>query len=295
VRIALVAALWAAGVLALGFLFPWLKEGHDVDELPLFAGMTIGLALLAFVAWKALRARPPLLAAGLLGLLLPLAAYGLLTLDILWDEWRGRSLARGARIVSVREAPIEWAGFDGPVGLRLEIELEHQVRLEGNLYPPKLRMGDVAVPGRRDYFGRMFGGSEAAFLHQPVFQFAGRWNEQPSLQGSPARLSYDLYPWKVNSYDAGRRVCFGRWDAERALSSGPGTELSACWMFAGRGGVYVDLSAPLTAELRARSRYQGRRDEWEALVRRLDPRSLPERGFVSCEDPSGDRCFCRPG
>jgi hypothetical protein len=295
VKIALVCVLWLLGLAALGLLFPWLKEGHDVEELPLFAGMTAGLLALAFVAWKALRARPPLLVAGLLGLSAPLAAYAFLTLDIVGDEWRGRSLAKSLRITSVRETPIEWPGVDGPVGLRLEIELQHDIRMPGNLYAPKLRMGSAAVPTRRDYFfGPAFGGSEAAFLQQPVFQYAGRWQEQPSLTGSPAKLSYDLYPWKVQSYEAGRRVCFGKWDAERALASAPGSELGACWMFAGRGGTYVDMSGSLTAELRGKSRYQGRREEWEALLRRLEPASLAARGWSACDDAqTGDRCYCR--
>jgi hypothetical protein len=294
-RLAFVCLLWALGALALGFLFPWLKEGHDVEQLPLFAGVAAGLGVLVLAAWKGLRGKPLLLAAGLLGLLPPLAAYGLLTLGLLADEWRGRSLARSLRITSLRETPIEWPGFDGPVGLRLEIELQHGIRMPGNLYAPKLRMAGADVPTRRDYFfGPAFGGYEAGFLQQPVFQHAGRWHGQPELQGSPARLSFDLYPWKVQRYEAGRKVCFGKWDAERVLGSAAGEQLGACWMFAGRGGIYVDVSAPLTAELRARSSYQGRREEWEKLLRRLEPASLLAHGFQPCGDEqSGDRCYCR--
>lgn len=127
----------------------------------------------------------------------------------------------------------------------------------------------------------------------PVFQYVGRWEEYPELEGSPAKLSFDLYPWKVQRYEAGRKVCFSKWDTERRLPSAPGEELAACWMFAGRGGAYADMSAPLTAALRAGSRYQGRRAEWEALLGRLEPQSLLAHGFAACGDEqSGERCYC---
>lgn len=294
-KIALVVALLALSALALLFLLPWLKEGYGIEELPIFAGVLLGLIALAVLGWLGLRAKPLLLAAGLGCLALPLLAYALVAGDVIADEWRGRALSRSVRILSFRETPIEWPGFDGPVGLRLEIELQHDVRMLGNLYSPKLRMAGAEVPTRRDYFfGPALGGVDDAFLQVPVFQSIGK--EPPELKGSPARLAFDLYPWKVQRYESGRKVCFTKWDAERVLASAPGEDLAACWMFAGRGGAYADMSAPLTAALRSGSRFQGRRAEWEALLGRLEPAGLAAHGFAPCGDePAGERCYCGPG
>jgi hypothetical protein len=294
VRIALVVVLLALAVLSLLFLLPSLKEGYDVEELALFGAVLLGLIALVGLAWLGLRGKPALLAVSLAGLSLPLVAYSLLVADIAVDEWRGRQLSRSVRILSLRETPIEWPGFDGPVGVRLEIELQHEVRIPGNLYAPKLRMAGPALPTRRDYFfGPAFGGIDNAFLQAPVFQNVGKPGEPLELNGSPARLSFDLYPWKVQRYEAGRKLCFGKWDAERVLPSAPGEELAACWMFAGRGGAYVDMSAPLTEALRARSRFQGKRAEWEALLGRLEPAGLAAHGFAPCGDAqAGERCYC---
>jgi hypothetical protein len=58
----------------------------------------------------------------------------------------------------------------------------------------------------------------------------------------------------------------------------------------------VDLSAPLTAALRARSALEGNPAAWERLVRRLEPPGLAAAGFVPCApapDRGGQHCLCR--
>src|SRR5262245_8765322 len=138
---------------ALVLLLPWLKEGYGIEELPLFASVAGGLAVLGTL-WAVLTrgVSPSVRAAGLVPVALALAAYTLLVGRLLWNEADGRRLARTVRIARLDEQEIVWPEFDGPVGLRLEIDLEHGVHREGTLFPPKVLMGPRGPVDRRSYF-----------------------------------------------------------------------------------------------------------------------------------------------
>ena len=59
----------------------------------------------------------------------------------------GLWLARSLEITAYRETAIEWPGFDGPVGLKIEIAVQHDFTPDGLVYPPEIRMGpDIEVP-----------------------------------------------------------------------------------------------------------------------------------------------------
>src|SRR5688500_915122 len=154
IRILLLVAILPASLLSLLFLLPWLKEGFDVDELPMFAGIAGALALAAALWWLVHRGtRGTAFALGLLALLLPLAAYSLLAVRLAVNEWRGRRMERALRVVSIREAAITWPGIPDPVGVRLDIELEHDIGVEGSLLAPRVIMGRDPWPSRHDYWG----------------------------------------------------------------------------------------------------------------------------------------------
>jgi len=289
----LVVALLAAG--ALLFLLPWLKEGYDVHELPLFTGIAAGLALLALVFGRLTRTTPALCATGLALLLPALAAYVLICARLAWNETQGRRLARTVRVERLAEAEIRWPGFDGPVGLRIEVDLSHAVRRPGALFPPKLLMGSRPLD-RRAYFFGVFDDWARGFLAVPLFQDS----PSPGLEsGSPTRLAYELYPGLVHRA-VPSEVCLAEGPARAEpghIVYAEGGDLTASWLFVASGGLSVDLSTPLTEALRRESRFQGRPHEWQALLQRLEPRGLEGAGFKPCVSPpphAGAVCYCRP-
>jgi hypothetical protein len=292
--VALLAVALASAV-ALLLLLPFLKEGYDVDELPLFAGIAAGLAVLALGFGRLTRKAPALCATGLALLLPSLAAYLLLSARLVWNEARGRWLARTVRVERLTETEIRWPGFDGPVGLRIEVGLSHAVRRRGVLFPPKVLM-DSRRLDRRDYFFGVFDDWARGFLAVPLFQDS----PSPSLESrSPLRVAYDLYPGLVQRALPGE-VCLAEGPARAEpgrIVYAEGDQLAASWVFVGTGGPYVDLSAPLTQALRRESRFQGHPAEWQALLHRLEPKGLEGAGFQPCLDPApraGEVCYCRP-
>jgi hypothetical protein len=289
----------AISALALVFLLPWLKEGFDSDELPLFSGIALGLLLLGGLHWVVERGRRALLSVGLGALAVSFLVYVALSVRIAWNEWEGERLAGTVRIVSLRETEVRLPGVAGPVGLRLDIELEHSIGRVGNLFTPKVTMGQDPQLDRQDYFYGALDRGVDAFLGAPPFE-AGRPSDRLLLR-QPGRIhiQYELLPsWLARR--EGSTICL----ADRPLGRGDrippptGGDLGASWFFAGSGGVYVDLSPALTEALRRSSRFQGHPEEWKAMLARLQPASLSAAGYTPCPPrssaPPATGCFCPP-
>ena len=140
-RVLLFVLLCIASVTALLLLLPWLKEGYDIEELPQFLGVVAILVVLGLGFWAACRRAPALRVAGLAILGLSLAAYVLLSARLVVNEIRGRILTSRMRIARLQESSIVWPGIEGPVGLRIEVDLESGFGMAGNLFPPQILMG----------------------------------------------------------------------------------------------------------------------------------------------------------
>src|SRR5262245_10308817 len=141
-RIALFVIVVVAAALASLFLLPWLKEGHDIEELLLFAGVAAGLAVLGLAFWAVNRKDPGVLfALGATARAVPLIAYACLSRRLVWNEWQGRRMARSVTVVAIRETEILWARLDGPVGIRIEVDLEHAIGRRGFATSPRVLMG----------------------------------------------------------------------------------------------------------------------------------------------------------
>ncbi len=298
-RAILLVVLALGGLAALVFLLPWLKEGFGIEELPLFAGIAVGL-LAALALWVRLHRahRGPTFWAGAVLAAVPLVAYGALAVGVSVDEWRGRRLARTVRVVSLTESEILWPGLMEPIGVRLEIEIEHAIGLQGNLFAPRIVMGADPRPAYRDYFAGALNPGVDPMLWSPVFELGGPPRDVVARPGR-VRLGYDMFASAL-AQRAGDALCLlGR-------ASGPtggrtavpdGGNLGAAWFFAAEGGVIVDMSGPLTEALRRGSRLQGRADAWRALLERLEPAGLEATGFTRCAPPgvaSGEPCYCPP-
>jgi hypothetical protein len=185
------------------------------------------------------------------------------------------------------------------VGLRLEIEVEHAIGLEGNLFPPKVVMGADPRPTAADYwFGPLDRGVDA-FLSTPLFEVdRPRPAREVFLHPGRTRLVYELFPSTLDRRE-GQALCVhatvGRAGYD-GLSTTPGTHLGAAWFFAAPGGLYVDLGGPLTDALRRWSSYEGKAADWTGLMRSLDPPALAAADYGPCPPTRHhvETCYCPP-
>lgn len=298
-RIALLVVVACASALASLFLLPWLKEGHDIEELPLFLSIAAALAVLGLAWWAVNRGAPgALFALGATALAVPLLAYGYLSLRLVWNEWEGRRLARTVTVVAIRETEIRWPRLDGPVGIRLEVHTEHAIGRRGFATSPRILMGADPRPDRRDYYFGPFDHGVDDFLERPIYELPAPETSVFAASGRTT-IAYELFPGALQRRD-GSAVCLvdPRLRPGRQTPAIPsGSDLGAAWFFVAEGGPYVDLSAPLTEALRRGSRLQGDPRAWSAMMRRLEPGSLEGAGYTRCTPPRPgqfEACYCPP-
>jgi hypothetical protein len=146
-RILFFVALVAIAAIALLLLLPGLKEGVSQEELPALIGGVGLFLLLAFLWWfmsgRSLR-RSVL---GWMVLALPTAAYLAQAGQLIAANVEGLHLARSVSIEAYQETPIEWPGFDGPVGLTISFDLVHPEDVSALILPPEIRMGpELEIP-----------------------------------------------------------------------------------------------------------------------------------------------------
>ncbi len=316
-QILLFAVLCGSSALALLLLFPGLKEGAGRDELPLYIGTLAGLMAIGAAWWFASRHRLAR-AAGLFVLAGPMLGHGVLSVSIVAAQFEGARLASSVEIVGYRESPIAWRGFDGPVGLQIEVDLRHPEAVRGLIYPPEIRMGpwidiraaELAASHRAGagYFrppDSLPSASNLALMKSVLFQPTDR---EPAYQdfaaGEVTRLTYRLYPGMIAYLDEPEQICLasetpglpvcaeGRRPEEgcrRADRPGvarqpysQGDDLTALWFVAGRFDMVADLSTKLTDTIRRESALQKDSEKWRAMQRRLDPDVLPAAGYDLC-------------
>lgn len=307
-RLAALLVLIVVAGAALLLTVLWGKEGFGQEDLPLCAAGLLVLAGAGTAWWLLCRrvvppASGPLFGVGVGVLVLPALLYTMFGVRTAINTVRGAWLSRHASLTSYRETPITWPGFDGPVGLALELDLHVPARLEGNLLAPRVALGGPAGFTARDYFSTLFYRLEGRVLTQPVFQAVDPVVERSRLaSGGPVHLVYRLYPGYVRRLEPGTRVCIDTAAVSRAgreRESEGNRDLGASWFFAAAGALTVDLSRPLTTTLRARSPWARKPAAWDSLLRRLTPPALLAAGFAACGDDvqawSGEQCWCRAG
>ena len=293
IRIALVLATLLLAAAALVFLLPSLKEGYGIEELPLFLGITAPLALLALL-W--LRAKPGTLrATALAAIALPLLAYTLLDAKIAFNVGYGWHLARQTKITSFQSTPILWPGFDGPVGLHVELDLAHPSISEGNLFTPKLAMTSKRSSTAREYF-TLLSEYRRVVLMPPIYPFVEATPRNVFQHARAVHLSYDLYPSTVCRLDSSRMLCFSKSRPERPVYA-DGEQLVASWFFVSSRGAYGDISEALSERVRSSGLFSQGTKEWLELVKRTEPAALTRVGYQVCADSikkdSSQDCYCR--
>ena len=140
-------ALVVVSALGLVFLFPMMKEGTSLGELPLLlSGM--GFFVLLGALWWLARGRSLRKAAVAWAILtVPCLTYAALAGSRITAYFDGLRLAKDVAIETFSEAPIHWPGFDGPVGLSIQFQLVHPDGISALILPPEIRMGPaIEVP-----------------------------------------------------------------------------------------------------------------------------------------------------
>jgi len=246
-----IVVLSALGLLG---LLPFAKEGLSQDLVPAFLGGIAAFLVLGLLWWLAVR-RSLLKALPLwIVLALPVLAYAAATVGLLWAQFNGSRIGKTARIENYSEAPIQWPGFQGPVGWRIAFDLRHPEDLRGLIVPPEVRMGpSVAIPRDRLAATRTNGSGTfkssylaeeyppLALLKTVLFQrrhgtsgaaeAEGAWSAARRFDSSGrTALEYHLYPGVVDFLDGSDRLCLAAWSPGIA-DCGPGERAeSGCRM-----------------------------------------------------------------
>lgn len=301
-KIVVFILICAAVVLAaLGVvLFPVREPGTAALRAFLAILLFAGLAYTWYRLNRRVPTEPQFYVAGLVLVLLPLAwflfsagtngyVYGKI---LLFD--------RQLSLENYSEEPIVWDGFDGPVGLRVQLELKHPVAIEGYLRNPKLLLGNAAVPAletpRKSYW---------SYCSEPVKDLvscltAPLWpmREFPALADAESTLiTYELYPSNLFYLESPQRLCLktrqpyitGNFEVQ---------SVTALWHLVGSGRD-VDLSRRFSRLLQAQSAALKDGEQVEQWLLRMQSGSLLAAGYENCEIKQAIRyneeteCYCR--
>ena len=320
VRIIFFLSLCMAAAIAMLLLFPGLKEGTSQSELPLYLGTAGGLAVFAFAWWFVCGKSRAKTIVGCLVLALPFGLHLLLTALLILANIEGRRLPGRVTITDYRETPIQWPGFDGPVGLDVELELTHPKGTKGVIYAPEIRMSPALTIPRSVAFSTLTSGGgyfKDGYLEQPVgdlailksvlFQelYPERFANRRFEPGERTRLTYHLFPGTLETLVSEDKICLASESfglpacaeaqapetgcapaARRRTVTNPilhdGAELHALWLVAGAYDMVADISPLLNDQLRNKSQLQGNPDIWAGIMRRLEPASLTRAGYRLC-------------
>ena len=225
-------ALLIAAAFALLLSFPFLKEGSSWSEIPLYLGIVGSCVAVGAVWWvvSGFSWRRALL--GWFVLLVPIAAHLSLAGGLVFDRFQGERDARRTAIVTYSEEAIVWPGFDGPVGVKIDLDLAHPEGMTQRLIdPPEIRMGpELDIPydrlsatqtGGSGYFKDTYlehkTGNLALLktvLNQRVFEnpAAGqeslKWNASARFDADgTTRLTYFLLPGIVDTLGSQNHIC----------------------------------------------------------------------------------------
>lgn len=313
----IVLCLAAAGGLVL--LFPGAKEGYGWSDLPLLLGNAGALFALAGLWWLIAGRSVRKATIGWAILAIPIALTLAVIVLLLAARFQGARLAESLRIEHYAEAPIDWPGFDGPVGMEIAITLRHPAGANALIAPPEIRMSPaIGIPADRLYATRTNGAGyfkdyylkektgPVTLLKSVLFQglYPERFASRKFEAGGITKLRYHLHPGTVALLENRDRLCLASRSAgvprcapgvkpeTGCLKAGwpritepvytVGRDLTALWLAAGGNGMFADFSAQLTETLRKSSALQNDPDAWRAMQQRFEPASLKRAGYSVC-------------
>ena len=285
-----------------------------------------GLLALSIIWWFVSGRNWTFAVLGWLVLAVPFSAHALWQGTTLIADRKGVTVSRRMAIENFRETPIFWDGFDGPVGLTIELDLVHPPGLEGLVFTPQIRMApayDIAaedLQSSRTFSGGYFKDwhigedvGDLTLLKPVVFQRLYMDNppdhDIDALDASGrTHLIYRLHPGTVSLLESHAKICLANLsfglpacapdqDATAGCAGkntgkvtevtyNIGADLNALWTASGRSFRNSDISGLITQALQAHSSLQGDSVAWTALQQRFEPAGLEAAGYRLC--PPGE-------
>jgi len=284
--------------LTLYALLPLLKEGWPTES-PLYTLGVVALLLALLVSWRRVHAgKPTAKGAGYtIGLALvgvPLLFYGFVGLMLAYRAALGFLFDRNVAITGYHTSLIRWDGFDGPVGVRLIVDIDVPFSMQGSFLEPKIGVAPTVEerlsPFRRYY---QYCGSPYPCLAAPRMPYRPATNNAPRLARGPLRVTYDLLPGSVAYLENPSRLCTKQ---ESGDSTYPLKDsVRASWLFASDGNVVIDLSDRLTERIANDDAITWTPTLLQAMYRQFDEKRLLRVGYRRCElRVSSASCYCRP-
>lgn len=261
-------------------------------------------------------------ALGWLVLAVPFSAHVIWQGTTLIADHRGANLPSRMAVENYRETPIFWDGFDGPVGLMIELDLVHPPGLEGLVFTPQVRMApayDIAAEDLQS--SRTFSGGYFRDWHigekigdltllKPVL-FPTLYKDNPPDHdfdrfdaSGRTHLIYRLHPGTVDLLESHAKICLatpsfglptcapdqdatdgcvGKYTRKVTdVTYNIGTELNALWTASGRYFRNADLGQLLAHTLQEHSSLDGDSAAWTALQMQFEPAELEAAGYRLC-------------
>lgn len=230
-RIFLLVVIICFAILGLLVYVPFAKEGASWTDLPIFAGIVGAALVLAFLWWLAVGRRIGRAMIGWMILLAPLAAHGSTLVLLAIARFDGRHLASSIEIEGYQEQPINWPGFDGPIGMAVSLKLRHAAGIDAILMAPELHFGPLLDVSGDNLSATLTGGSGylknyylphplgdltllKPVLFQRVFENTQlvdpsyKWHSSFRLDPSgKTDLTYFLLPGTIDYLPERKRIC----------------------------------------------------------------------------------------
>ncbi len=292
------------------------------QTLPILAG----LLALAIIWWFVSGRRWAIAILGWLVLAVPFSAHALWQGTTLLADRKGATLSRQMTVENFHETPIFWDGFDGPVGLTIELDLVHPPGLDGIVFTPQIRMApayDIAagdLQSTRTFSGGYFKDwhiSEKVgdlTLLKPVL-FQSLYKDNPPDHDIDAldpsgrtHLIYRLHPGTVVRLESEAKMCLvnpsfglpvcgpdqdaadgcvGKYTRKVTdITYNIGTGLNALWTASGSSFNNVDIGPLIAQTLKEHSSLHGDSEAWTALQKKFEPAGLEAAGYRLC--PTGE-------
>lgn len=286
-----------------------------------------GLLALAIIWWIVSGRRWAIAALGWMILAVPFSAHAIWQGTTLIADAKGANLPRRMAVENYRETPIFWDGFNGPVGLKIELDLVHPPRLEGLVFTPQIRMApayDIAaedLQSSRTFSGGYFRDwhigekiGDLTLLKPVLFQTLYKDNppdhdfDRFDASGR-THLIYRLHPGTVEVLESQAKMClvnpsFGLpicapdQDATDGcvgkntrkvtdITYNIGTNLNALWTASGSSFNNADMGQLITQTLQEHSSLHGDSVAWTTLQKQFEPAGLEAAGYRLC--PTGEK------
>lgn len=241
---------------------------------------------------------------GLVIVAVPLMYYLWIGLSSGYRAVRLAIFDNGFSVASYQEMPIEWEGFDSPVGLRITLELDLPFQPDGFFRYPKLLLGNMNVSSALDTPADSYWQfcsepvtDDTVCMTYPLWPIHS-FPEIMETEDLKTQLVYELYPSNLYYRESLNRLClkrrfpYGRTDFYS-------TEVAILWHMV-TPDKSIDLSQRLSDAIAQHSKLLRDSDVVQAWYQGLQSETILAAGYQTCQVKeailfSEDvECYCRP-